>query len=159
MKKNRLFLTVALAGLVSFTSCNNNSKTEDPEAEDTPEIVEEVVGDKKDNHGCLVSAGETWSELKQDCIRIFEVAKRLNPIQNETQNQEEAVFSAFVLVDSDENRAELFLPESEKSTFILNKSDTSEEGIYKNAEYKYDSEHAILYIDGKEKYRAENSSE
>jgi len=31
-----------------------------------------IVGNDKDSHGCIGSAGYSWCELKQKCIRIWE---------------------------------------------------------------------------------------
>lgn len=31
-----------------------------------------VVGGDKDKHGCIASAGYTWSEVQKDCIRLWE---------------------------------------------------------------------------------------
>lgn len=31
-----------------------------------------IVGDDKDEHGCIGSAGYSWCELKQKCLRIWE---------------------------------------------------------------------------------------
>lgn len=55
-----------------------------------------ALGGAKDKHGCIVSAGQTWSELRQTCLQIFNEGIRLNPIQ---LNKKEAVVSAFVLLD------------------------------------------------------------
>ena len=33
---------------------------------------EQIVGGDKDEHGCIGSAGYTWCELKQECLRVWE---------------------------------------------------------------------------------------
>ena len=33
---------------------------------------EQLVGGDKDEHGCIGSAGYTWSETKQECVREWE---------------------------------------------------------------------------------------
>lgn len=43
----------------------------------TVEVAEQadtvhVVGGDKDKHGCIASAGYTWSEAQKDCIRLWE---------------------------------------------------------------------------------------
>lgn len=43
----------------------------------TVEVAEQadtvhVVGGDKDKHGCIASAGYTWSEVQKDCIRLWE---------------------------------------------------------------------------------------
>ena len=36
-----------------------------------------IVGGDRDEHGCIGSAGYTWSEVRQDCIRLFEQGIRM----------------------------------------------------------------------------------
>ena len=31
-----------------------------------------LLGGDRDEHGCIGSAGYVWSEVSQDCIRVFE---------------------------------------------------------------------------------------
>lgn len=38
----------------------------------TSSPVQRIVGGDKDEHGCLGSAGYTWCEEKEKCIRLFE---------------------------------------------------------------------------------------
>ena len=33
---------------------------------------EDLVGGDKDEHGCIGSAGYTWDETKQECVRVWE---------------------------------------------------------------------------------------
>jgi len=62
-----------------------------------------IVGGDRDPHGCIGSAGYTWSELKQTCIRSFELPiQLLNP---------EKTMSAGLLFSDDLSKAELFLPD------------------------------------------------
>lgn len=35
-------------------------------------IIEKVVGGDKDEHGCIGSAGYSWCQEKQKCLRIWE---------------------------------------------------------------------------------------
>ena len=57
------------------------------------------AGADKDSHDCKTSAGYTWSELKQECVRIFEAGTKLDASQKDTM-------AAFVIFDGD--KAELF---------------------------------------------------
>ncbi|MDO5615251.1 MAG: hypothetical protein Q4G16_03615 [Cruoricaptor ignavus] len=123
-----------------MVACNSN-KNENAEQQ----TEEKPIGLAEDSHGCNGAAGETWSELKQDCIQVFNVGTRLNPVQ---QNENDAVISAFAIVDADKNKAEIFLAEREH-TIILDKS---EDGTFQNDDYKYDDEKGILYINGEEKF-------
>src|SRR5690606_25507703 len=85
----------------------NNPKSGSPESTDEQTTENTAIGGDKDEHGCLVAAGETWSELKQSCVQIFDIAQRLNPVNIADG---EAVISAFVLLSDDRSKAELFLP-------------------------------------------------
>lgn len=41
-----------------------------------------VVGGDKDKHGCIASAGYTWSEVQKDCIRLWEKGVRMNAVDD-----------------------------------------------------------------------------
>lgn len=86
------------------SSANTNQKT--------------LIGGNKDSHGCLTSAGYTWSELKQDCIRLFESGIRLNPVENEKSY----TTSAFLIFAKDSNQVEVFIPDSSHSTILSHKA-------------------------------------
>jgi len=135
MKKLAL-LTVCLAGL---SACEKPKITENNIKKE-----KQAVGSDKDDHGCIASAGQTWSELKQDCIQIFNKGFRLNLVE---PKKDEAVISAFILMSDDQSALELFLPDH---TVILKKTDKN---VYKNNQYKYDSDNSILYVDGVERYK------
>lgn len=127
--------------LITLTSC------EKPKAESkTLESEKPKVSSGRDSHGCITSAGQTWSEMQQDCIQIFNTGFRLNPIQPE---KGKSVISAFILLSDDQSKLELFLPESNDS-HILTKS---KKNTYINEGYRYDSHSSTLYINGVEKYR------
>ena len=40
--------------------------------DETPTPVEQLVGDDEDEHGCKASAGYSWCEIKQKCLRTWE---------------------------------------------------------------------------------------
>ncbi|ADQ16686.1 hypothetical protein Lbys_0948 [Leadbetterella byssophila DSM 17132] len=107
-----------------------NNSSENSEAK--PVIEQSTVGGDKDEHGCLTAAGETWSQLKQSCIQIFNVGQRLNPIETKDG---ETVISAFVLFNDDKSEAELFLPNTQSNT-ILKTTDNQNHG---SGEYKFDA--------------------
>lgn len=81
-----------------------------------------VVGDDRDKHGCIPSAGYVWSELRQDCIRPFE----LNIQLRETDD----IVSKFirqtgVLFSHDGKQCELFLNEQAMILKILDNNQFS----------------------------------
>lgn len=109
------------------------------------ETANRPIGGAKDSHGCNVSAGQTWSVLRNDCIRVFDDGIRLNPVKNSGS----AVISAFVVIDESHNKAELFLP-STKKTEILSKNSN---GTFSNFNYKYDEGAGTLYKGGEALFR------
>ena len=64
------------------------------------------IGVAMDEHGCNAAAGYMWSEVKGDCIRIFEEGIRMD-----SQIDKNATSSAFLLFSPDSLQVELFLPE------------------------------------------------
>lgn len=60
-----------------------------------------LVGGNRDDHGCLGAAGYTWSEALHQCIRVWEVAERM----------EQGNHTAFVLFTADSSRVEVFSAE------------------------------------------------
>lgn len=134
--KKLILIAICFVGLSSCDKpakmAGNNIKEEKP-----------AVGSEKDSHGCIATAGQTWSELKKDCIQIFNEGLRLNPVEVQKNN---SVISIFVLLNDDRSKLELFLPDN---TIMLTKSD---QGIYQNDNYEYDSEKSVLYVNGIKKY-------
>ena len=131
-----------LMSVFALTACNN-SKNDTSKGDNEQAKTEEptTVGSEKDEHGCITSAGETWSQLKQSCIQIFNVGQRLNPIETK---EGEAVISAFVLFNDDKSEAELFLPNTKSNTILK----TTNKETYENGEYKFDTKDSSLYVNG-----------
>jgi hypothetical protein len=126
--KSKFSLIVIIC--VFFVACNTSKKTNTKEAE---KIIEPtIVGADKDEHGCKGSAGYQWSELKNECIRIFEAGIRLNPVSKDVDQ----TTSAFIVFKSKEIdiQVELFLP-SEKKSIILDKNGKSVIYQWKNDTY------------------------
>ncbi len=146
MRKS-IFILISVFALSACNNANNDTSKGDNEQTKTGETV--TVGGEKDEHGCLTAAGETWSQIKQSCIRIFDVGQRLNPIQI---MEGEAVISAFVLFNDDKSEVELFLP-SNKNNALLK---TSNKEIYENGMYKFDTKDSSLYINGTKTYSVQD---
>ncbi len=73
------------------------------------------VGGDRDSHGCIGSAGYTYSILKKDCIRLFEEKiqlKEVNPSGTSTSN-------LAIIFSDDFKKAEVFLPEDSKSIILI----------------------------------------
>ena len=138
---------ISAAILLSMTACSNKTQR----SSNTDSLPHEAaIGVNKDEHGCNAAAGETWSELKQTCVQIFNVGKRLDPVNVQ---KGEAVISAFALVSDDEAKVEIFLPSqyAEHSVILSKVGD----GSYENGKYKYLITTSQLYIDGVEVYKAQ----
>ena len=135
-------------GIFALTACNNPQNKSVENTEEQTAIEPTTLGGEKDEKGCLTAAGETWSEIKQGCVQIFNVGQRLNPIE---VNNGEAVISAFVLLNDDKSKLELFMPD-EIETIILEKGAAD---VYQNDSLKFDAKDAVLSINNEKKYKAE----
>ena len=90
MKKG--ILTLVTAGLlVSLTACS-------------PTRSKNLVGNDRDEHGCIASAGYQWSEARKDCIRIWEAGVRF-----ESNDQ-----SLYVVFSPDNQYAEIFAEKGQR---------------------------------------------
>lgn len=80
---------------------------------------EPMLGGDRDAHGCIPSAGYTWSELENACVQVFESGIALKNLIDKS-----ATSAAFVIMKG--NKAELFLPLPQKgeqdSHLILSQS-------------------------------------
>ena len=144
MKK--VFITVI--SMLALAACNNNAQQQDTAAADSTAKAQEApaTGGDRDEHGCIPSAGQSWSQLRQECVQVFEVGTRLNPVE---KKEGEAVISAFVLFNDDRSKAEIFLPNSESGSIILDKA---EDGTYKADRYAFNDAEQALYVDGKKAF-------
>lgn len=127
-------------GLLFLLACGNTPKESPTSMNDNS-----IVGGQTDAHGCLASAGESWSELRQTCLQIFEAGVRLNPVD---VKENEAVISAFVLFNEDKSKVEVFTPNNGQA--ILEKS--AQGDSYENTTFKYDDKEGILYIQGEKRF-------
>lgn len=110
-------------------------------------VISHRIGGLSDKYGCIPSAGMTYSQLKGECIQVFNQGLRLNPIQ---VNENEAVISAFILFSKNGKRVEVFLPNN-KSVIL----DAKDDVIFEKDNVKYDKNSRTLYIDGILRYKQE----
>ncbi|MBL3549921.1 MULTISPECIES: hypothetical protein [Chryseobacterium] len=94
MKKTILLSTMFLGSLVF--------------AQKTP-----VLGGDKDAHGCIGSAGYTYSQIKKDCIRTFEEKIKLKEVASG------GGYIAAVIFSKDKKKAEVFVKDVEGGSLIL----------------------------------------
>ena len=103
------------------------AKVETPTAPAAP-----IVGNDSDEHGCIGSAGYSWSVVKNECIQIFNSGIRLDA---KAANLDKTT-SAFIVFKSenDDVQAELYLPSAKKS-ILLAKNKKNGAGKWANANY------------------------
>lgn len=88
------------------------------------------VGNDKDPHGCIASAGYSYSKIKKDCIRVFEQKIQLNEV-----NPSKSYSSIVAVIFSDDKlTAELFIPNSNES-LLLKRTGKKGNYIWKNTVY------------------------
>ena len=68
------------------------------------------VGADKDTHGCIASAGYTYSVVRNACIRLWEEGTALTPVVQ----IENPVLVAYVVQSQNGNETEVFLPDMEQ---------------------------------------------
>lgn len=113
MRANIFIIIVSL----TLFSCKNseNEVTNKEIISGSDETI--IVGTDKDKHGCLRTAGYTWSVLNEECIRLFEIAFALQPIKNPENN--DAVLVAYALFSQNGMQAEVFFPGEEDSKIFI----------------------------------------
>lgn len=87
------------------------------------------IGGQRDGKGCLIGAGEIYSNIRKSCVRVFDIGIRLNPIVK----QKNAVLSAFIMFAGEEGdgNVEVFLP-SRKTSFIMRQIKGDNAGLWKS---------------------------
>ena len=82
--KRALFIMTILAAL-ALAGCNHAT-------------FGKLVGSDRDEHGCIGSAGYTWSYALHDCVRLWEAGTRFDAGPEQT----------FVIFSADSTFAEIF---------------------------------------------------
>lgn len=110
----RLTSLCGLALMVSLLfACGSGDKSQ-IEQKEKPQLV----GNDKDDHGCIGSAGYQWSEVLQDCIRPFEKGVKLV-----SSTDPYTSFAAFLVFNADSSKVEVFLPKVEKKPILKRQAD------------------------------------
>ncbi|MDI5888039.1 MULTISPECIES: hypothetical protein [Flavobacterium] len=116
MKKGLLFSVMII---FAFSCAKQMDQKKESKTTILKEEKPELTGGDLDEHGCKASAGYTWSALRKECIRVFEIGTRLNHYE-----QESATTSAFVIFEANNgNKAELFLDTQKESIILERKSE------------------------------------
>lgn len=83
----------------------------------SPEDTTRRIGVAEDAHGCNAAAGYTWSEVRGDCIRLFESGVKLHSAADP-----QASLVAYVVFAADSLKAEVFLPDAKQHPVLERRS-------------------------------------
>lgn len=92
-----------------------------------------VLGGDRDVHGCIGSAGYTYSQLKNDCIKTFSQKiklKEVNPDKSYTS-------MTAVIFSKNMKKAEIFIPDGMAKSIILDKE--GKEKVWKSGSHIKDN--------------------
>lgn len=95
-----------IAGCLQYSK-----KQETDNNSDSLKNIPQAVGNDRDEHGCLASAGYTWSEVQKDCIRLFEEGIRVDAADGSER-------SAFIVFSPDSTLAELFFSDEQPKEIL-----------------------------------------
>lgn len=109
MLKKMVIPALFLAAVLAVGCGSVNSK----KGAATKAAKQQLVGNDRDSHGCIASAGYQWSELLQECIRPFEKGLRLDPVAGNPVNG-----MTCLVFNADSSKVEVFLPASEKRPIL-----------------------------------------
>lgn len=122
MNVKMMSVCLACAGALLAGCGNSREKNAAAETEKT-----EIVGDDKDEHGCIASAGYTWSEVQKGCIRLWEKGVRLASV-------DDAENTLFIVFSPDSTQVELFFSEADAPNEILDRRSLACRGYAWNME-------------------------
>lgn len=108
-----------------FASCGSSAGKKTETTEKTEKTA--IVGNDKDDHGCIASAGYTWCEVQKDCIRLWEKGVRMNAV-------DDAGKTLFLVFSPDSTQVELFFSEEGAPNEILDRRNLPAGGYAWNVE-------------------------
>lgn len=131
-----------LIAFLFIISCNNKpaeSKKEEAVNTAADSIAPPKPGGDRDAHGCIPSAGYTWSAVKNKCIRIFEDGTRLNSFRGDEK-------SAYVVFDDSGKKAEAYIPEVDIPVILA--PDPALPHTWVNSEWRLEKETKLVLKKG-----------
>lgn len=72
MNKKILLIVVVIAVIVVIAGIFIYSPQETVTPINNEETSQQMVGNDRDAHGCIGSAGYSWCEVKNKCLRVWE---------------------------------------------------------------------------------------
>jgi hypothetical protein len=96
------------------------------------------VGNDRDEHGCIKSAGYTWSNLKYRCIRLFEEGIKLIPAGPNAQQDDITglILNSYLIFSNDQMHAELYQPNQSQTVLFHKTSSDSDESVWISETYE-----------------------
>jgi len=88
-----------------------------------------VLGGDRDVHGCIGSAGYTYSQIKNVCIKVFAQKIKLK----EVSSDKSSTSMTAVIFSKDMKKAEIFIPEGNAKSIILDREGKSK--MWKSGSY------------------------
>ncbi|MEA1850531.1 MULTISPECIES: hypothetical protein [Chryseobacterium] len=98
-----------------------------------------VVGNDRDVHGCIGSAGYTYSQIRNECVRVFEQKIKLKEVDSDKGY---ASMTA-VIFSKNMKKAEIFIPDGAAKSIILERQGKSK--VWKSGKAIKDSYVLIPY--------------
>lgn len=129
--KFMLFSWTLVFGIFACQAQQNQTK--DSTKAEEKETTQPLVGGDSDAHGCKASAGYQWSELRRECIRVFEKGIRLKA-KAEGLDPNLVAYLVMKSNSDDDAQVELFIP-SEKKSIVLPRVGQNDAGTWKNEKY------------------------
>lgn len=150
-------ITSLLISFMLLSSCNNAAKENEPgKNNDSSTAVGDTTtkppppGSDRDEHGCIPSAGYTWSIVRNNCVRLFEAGTKMYPQDPKLDK----TTVAYIIFSDDKVKVEIFLPTQKKPVIIRKSSAEGEPAKWANGPltlaetngvYTLDDEGKLLY--------------
>ena len=137
-------LTLIGCNLPELLNKNEQPKSIEKKADNPP-----MIGGDKDEHGCFISAGYSWSPTRKQCLRVWEAGIRLSDL-----SALDSPISIILIENGDNNPLELYLPQVSKPLVFEKNGD---EWLDEKEEYliKKENNHFQVY-DKNDKLIAKN---
>lgn len=91
-----------------------------------------MTGNDRDPHGCIISAGYTWCQVQERCVRLWEDGVKMEYLEK-ADGEDTAQYNAYLLFSSDSVKVELFDVRLEKP-LVLNRI-SSGSGIWSEGDF------------------------
>ncbi len=112
--------------LLCFTMAVGCSPSQSKQTMQEKQKSENKMGNDRDEHGCIASAGYQWSELLKDCIRPFEKGIKLISATDEFSQ-----FASFLIVNADSSKVEVFMPKTKERPILIRQKPQASVEIWK----------------------------